>query len=402
MNHPPQQSPRVTIKLMPDPNPWDDAAALPRMRLPSLLLLSFVVIACAVFPAAPAPAPLYTLAMLVVCAGAQIIFVRSIGAAVLSAAVFLCGTLGGSLVGGTTLLCLLTALAFGSFLITVARSPWLMFIPVTAYAVSFLLCGDILTAALSLITLPAAGMLAYTTMKNSGRVGVICATSFMFGLLCLFAFAIGYYRQSGALSFSGIMQTLAQVREELIVTLQQDEYMERLRQMLAEQSSSEQPDMTALVRTAVELVFNLLPAIAVLLCNLIALAAQTLCNRTYIGSGMPAYVTQSSQLFIMSIPSAVLFFICAPVSLFTLGSTMATAVMLNIAVILLPPMCIVGFFKTVADLHRHASPFTVLLLVAGIICAPGALILCLAISGALTTIVRPIIAHMLLKNNRDA
>lgn len=402
MNQSPQQSPRVTIKLMPDPNPWDDAAALPRMRLPSLLLLSFVVIACAVFPAAPAPAPLYTLAMLVVCAGAQIIFVRSIGAAVLSAAVFLCGTLGGSLVDGTTLLCLLTALAFGSFLITVARSPWLMFIPVTAYAVSFLLCGDILTAALSLITLPAAGMLAYTTMKNSGRVGVICATSFMFGLLCLFAFAIGYYRQSGALSFSGIMQTLAQVREELIVTLQQDEYMERLRQMLAEQSSSEQPDMTALVRTAVELVFNLLPAIAVLLCNLIALAAQTLCNRTYIGSGMPAYVTQSSQLFIMSIPSAVLFFICAPVSLFTLGSTMATAVMLNIAVILLPPMCIVGFFKTVADLHRHASPFTVLLLVAGIICAPGALILCLAISGALTTIVRPIIAHMLLKNNRDA
>lgn len=395
----------MKIALIPDPNPWEDADAHARLRLPSALLLSLILIACAVYLTVPAPSTAYTVVMLAVCIGTQLLFVHAKGAAVgvglLSAIVFVCGSLFGGMAGGTFALCLLTTLAFGAFVITTTPTRLLVLVPAVAYFVAWPLCGSALTAALALLALPAAGLLAYCTMKNTGRVGTVCATSFMLGLCAVLVFAVAWYRHHGSISFDALMDSLMQVREELITLMQGDDYTALLRDMLKERGLSEHIDAAALIRVSVELIFNLLPALVVLSCNLFAFAAQTLCNRAYVGSGMPSLVTRTSQLFIMSIPSGIIFIVCGAVSLFTMGATQATAVMLNVALILLPPMCIVGFFKTVADLHNHASPFTVLLIVAGIICAPGALVLCLAFSGALTTVIRPLITRMLLQQQKN-
>lgn len=422
MNQSTQQNPRVLIRIAPDVNPWDEPDTLPALRLPRRLLLALIVIACAVYPTAAELHPIYTLAMLLVCALAQLVFVRSIMAAVLSLVVLALGSIA-SVSIGVSALCVLTALSLGAYLITLLRSLRLIALPLAAYAIAFFLCRDPLLAALSLASLPAAGLLAHTTMKNTGRVGVICATSAALGITALVAFSVAFYRLHGEINAEALRTALETFREQAVTHLTDSPLTEALEQFwswameamerltppgrvpsgsLAEQWGFVPFDRAAFSADLVNAAFAALPALLVLTSNFLALSAQTLCHHAYIGSGMSRLATRTAALFVMSVPSAIIFMVCGVITMFTGGESVASAAIHNVTYILFPPMCLIGFFKTVGDLRRQAKPFVIVIIAVAAVIAPYALLLWLALSGAFATLMRPLVTRMILEGQQKS
>ena len=80
---------------------------------------------------------------------------------------------------------------------------------------------------------------------------------------------------------------------------------------------------------------------------------------------------------------------------------MATAVFENLRLVLLPGMCLVGAFKLGADFQRGISKIWIVIMIGAAILAPSMLILCVSISGAIATLMRPIVARILLNQPKD-
>lgn len=394
MNQSPK-APRVTFQIVADPNPWADALTLPRLSLPGTLLLSLFVLACAVYPLA-ASSGAYTLAMLIACAVVYLAVVRSLLPSLAALALFLVGTTVAGPGGGALSLCTLCTVSIGAYLICTVRSWWLISVPALAYGCALLICGDALLGSLSLIAFPAAGILAYSIMQNSGRVGTICATSAVLGLCAVFGLALLWYREHGVISWNELMTLLVDVREELILALQESDQLALLQQSLDELNAGKTIDAASLVRSVVETAFLLIPAIAVTTFNLFGYVAQMSCTRAFVGTSMKQLMTRVSQLFILSVPAAIVFLICTVATLFSDSATLGGAVIANLFVILLPGMCLVGIFKLIADARRRISPLMIVLAVAALIFAPQFLILGLALSGAATTLLRPLLTRMML------
>jgi hypothetical protein len=62
-------------------------------------------------------------------------------------------------------------------------------------------------------------------------------------------------------------------------------------------------------------------------------------------------------------------------------------------------MCLVGIYKLIADARNRFSPLMLLLVVAALLFAPAFLILGLALSGAMTTLLRPLFTRMMLMSH---
>jgi hypothetical protein len=113
---------------------------------------------------------------------------------------------------------------------------------------------------------------------------------------------------------------------------------------------------------------------------------------------MKPLLSRTAQLFILSVPSAVIYMFCFVVTLFSGASNMFIAVVHNLLIILLPAMTLIGIFKLAGDLKNGVSRLWMLILVGCAIIAPYMLILCISFSGALTTLTRPLITRMILKS----
>ncbi len=398
MNNAPNQ-PRPLIRFIADPNPWDDEAALPRLRLPATLLLALLVLACAVY--LPTYSPLYTYVMLAVCIVTYLALVRSVAACAVAVLVFLPSAWLGGLAGGVYALCLLVTVSIGAYLVCTVRSYRLLVIPVLAYAIALLISRDAMLAVLAVLAMPAAGVLAHATMKNSGRVASVSLCAAMLALCAAFGLSLLWYRSFGAISLGDIRATLDTLRDQIILTWEQDEYAELVEQWLASHPFGDTVTTSTFIHFAVNTAFSLLPAMAVLALNLVSFAAQVTCTNAFVGTGLPMMATRSARLFVLSVPSAVIFLIAGVVSLFSSGTTVFSALMLNLTLILLPPMCIVGAYKLAADFRSRVSPLTVILLIAAVLFAPALLIFGVAVSGAVTTLVRPLVTRLVLERMRE-
>ncbi len=393
MNQTPQQPPRVTIRLVPDPNPWENKSALPHLPLPIVWVLSLLVIAFASYHPLFAPSQVHTAILLTACALCLALVARSITASVFALIFFLFGFLFGGLAGATYVVCLLMTVSIGAYLCCVCRSKYLTIIPTASYLTCLVWTQDPLLSLLSLMAFPAALVLSRATMKNDGRVSAITATSFSLGLCLVAGLTLVWCRENAVVSFSSIISALDGVRDEWIATLQQPQYTELLQQSLQEQNLTLDMEVSLLIRAVIELLF---PALAVIFVNLLCFAAQLICIRSFGSTGMKQLITHSSQLFIMSIPAALIYLICAIACLFLSNQPLVFAVMQNLQLILLPGLCLIGIYKLIADMRKKISPFRVLFLAFIGTCAPFLLVLGLAISGAITTLLRPFITRALL------
>lgn len=396
-------SPTAAFRILPDPNPWDHKDTLPRPAVFSAVLLALLATAAGVYlplvcsgylTAHPAVADAAVPVMAVACLFYLLFAARSVSTLLCAVLTFsVAGTLGGT-AAGVAAVALFFSVAIGAFLLTTVRRPWLLaIVPTAAFLLTFLLCREPTPAVLALLPWPAAGLLAYSTMGNQGRLTAICTTSVMLGLCVCLAAALLYYRSHGAIRWEELLQKLDEARQNVIRTLENSETAGQLSSRLAELGYNVNQTIEALVN----LIYHLLPALAISAVNFMAYSAQLLLTCTYRGLKLPGLVTRSAQLFVMSVPSAVLYLLCTLVSFFTSDLTMFGAVTENIRLILLPGLCVVGFWKLLADLRRRPSPFLIILIVVGIFVAPAILILCLSISGAVATLMRRILAQLFLR-----
>jgi hypothetical protein len=397
MNQKPTPTPNVQVQYIPDPNPWETLDRIPHIPVVGGVLLSLLVVACAAYQLPFALPTFYTLPLLIACILALLFVMRSVAVGVAVGILFVGGYLFGgfSLPFGLALICPIMVMGLGAFLISTYRSKWLVLIPLASYITAFVMCGDPWMSIISLTAFPAAGMLAYQTMRNERRVGVICTTSLIYGLCMACGYVLLLLLQNGSVSLAEMVRELDAVREEVIALILQTE---PLMQMLENTYKELGVNVREVVVSLVNLMFNLLPGMVIVLINLMAYTAQLLCTRAYVGTGMKALATKTAQLFILSVFSGVVYLFCFVVTLFSGASNMFMAVIHNLLLVLLPGMTLVGVFKLAADLKNGISRLWLLILIACAIFAPYMLILCISFSGALATLTRPFVTRMILKN----
>ena len=247
--------------------------------------------------------------------------------------------------------------------------------------------------------MPAAGILAHQTMRNQSRVSVICMTSLLYGLCFAFGFVLLAFRTNGFVSIAEMVAALEATREEIIaITLGSEPIM----QMLDKTYEGLGVNVRDVVVSTVNLLFNLLPGMAIVLVNVLTYTAQLMCTCAYVGTGVKPLLSRTAQLFILSVPAGLIYLLCFLITLFSGASNMFTALVQNLLVILLPGMTLVGIFKLAGDLKRGTSRLWLFIMIACAVFFPYMLILCIAFSGAMTTLTRPLVTRMMLKmKNND-
>ena len=398
MNKTPE--PNVQIRAIVDPNPWDTPDTLPKFHPVGATLLSLFLVAATLYHPALTPHSAYTVVLLGACILVLAAIVRSLMVGIVSTVLFAGGYLLGMLLGAdpltvaTPVLASIVAIGIGAFLLTACRSKALYLIPFVVYGAALLISRDYLTAALTLVPFPAMGILAYCIMQNRPRVWSICLTSFMYGLCLVFVLALSYYRTAGSITFAELFRALELSREPAIEALLS--YEPYTAAMATLYKDVDVPIRT-IATTQLEFVFNILPALIIGACNLLAYTAQLMCVQTYASAGMAELMTKASQLFVHSILSAIIYVVCFVVAIFPSEMTMFGAVVYNLLLILLPGMALIGVYKLVGDIRRGMSKIWLFILIGCAIFQPMMLGFCISFSGALTTLTRPLIARMLLK-----
>ncbi len=400
MNATPRENPPIQFKIFSDPNPWEGEKAAPKLHPIGCILLSLFIIAAGAYNPLFTPPAFYTLPLFVVCLLVLFALVRSIPAGIVAAILFLSAhsigtlTLGDGMPLGTFVLSSIVSIGIGAFLITVCRSKWLLIVPVLAYAAAFAMSRDALLSLLALIPFPAMGILAHNTMGNRSRVSSICLTSFMYGLFVLAGGALLLYRAGVVLSWDFLVDTMSTAREQSIAFLLADEtFMTAMQMTFADAGVS----ADVIIRTYVELIFNVLPALIVCTFNLIGYAAQLMCVRSYRNVGMKELETHTARLFILSAFSGLVFLICGVVSIWPGEMTSFGALCYNLLFILMPGMLIIGVYKLIGDLRQGGSRLWLFILIACALFMPYMLLYCLSFSGALATLTRPLMLRMIAK-----
>lgn len=389
--------PNIQIKHIPDPNPWETLEVIPRLPVAGGVLLSLLLVACAAYQPSFLPQPAYTIPLLIACILALVTVVRSVAVGMACGALFVGGYVFGgfSLETGLALLCPIFVMGLGAYLIATYRSKWLALVPAGAYTLAFVLCGNPIVALISLISFPAAGILAHQTMRNQSRVSAICMTSLLYAICITFGYVLLLFLQNGSVSLQELAAALDPMREEITTLMLESE---PLVQMLDKAYAGVGVSARDVIVSIVNLTFNLLPAMVITLINLMAFSAQLMCARAFVGTNMSSLLSRSAQLFILSVPSGMVYMFCFLVTMFSSASNMFTAATQNFLLILLPGMALIGMLKLVSDIKHGVSRFWILILVGCAVIAPSMLILVISFSGALTTITRPLITRMILKN----
>lgn len=399
MNNSP--SPTIKVQVIPDPNPWEDREAAPRLPLPAVLVLALAVLCGAAYPALIGTLPFLWVPVFAVCALCLLRVVRGIIPLLMAALIFLAGLLVGSPALGTALLGVLTAVALTALLITLTRSNWLLLLPVIAYALAWGLSGSYELALLALLPFPAAAALAWGTMKNDRRVSVICATAIALLVCVLLAIAAYWYEVEHELTMESYVRAFEAIRVQAAAEFAKAPETPEINAMLQEMGYPF--TIEDVYDTVITVLMVLMPALLTVLCSIFAYAAQLLCVRSYAGCGVPRMMTRTAQLFVLSVPAGLISAFCSIVlfihvllsMFFTVQAGLFIIVLINLQLILLPGTCVVGAWKLYADFRRRPSIFVAITVVISAVLMPMMLLISLSLSGAFTTVVRPLIAKML-------
>ena len=268
-----------------------------------------------------------------------------------------------SFIPATIVVAALFATGNGALLLATAprkTMTWLPLIPLIALGLSVPLSSQPLLALACLAPFPAAVALAFGTRSSADiskkdgltRVGVLCAVSLCAGLAVLGVAAILLSRSLGELSLPALSDWL----EGLRLTLS-EELMDMYAQ-LAQMTNSGDLVTEAQALNAINSLFNILPAMVVVVCNLFAALAQVL---LFCGLSVFGYADSLKgrvQLFRMSLVSDVVFLLSWVVLLIASlasadASTLPGTVANNIAMILQPGLALCGILRLLRLLMRN-------------------------------------------------
>ncbi len=394
-------------------NPWSDQGSIPKVATRHILLAAVACFVCA--QSLPLCANEWVaLGVLAFLFAYVAIAVRSPLAVtlVLVTAVAAVMVGGGSFAFGAIFLSLAVGVFTCAYLITVVRLPYLvLLLPFAAGAVSYLLGCDLTVCLLSLAFLPAAALLAVATVKGCDRTSAICYTiagmlaSVIVVLLILVYQEYGHIGRSAIVGYidtlrNGTIQALAMLRDEILAPMSQtaqdaatQEAYERFASLMNDEMLTE----------VVSLIFNILPAIAVVLCSIVAYEAQGMLNATYYATGLRQVITPASRIFTMSVTSALIYLLTFILTLFIPSSSMVSAVVQNICLMLLPGFCVLGVQSALLSLAQSKGGMRVFLLIffgSMLCCYTGGALYIMAMWGAYGRLMQALRNKLLEKMNQ--
>ncbi len=397
-------------------NPWIDRESIPKVAPRHIVLAAIACFVCAL--CLPLCANEWiALGVLAILFAYVAIAVRSPIAVTLVLVTAVAAVIvgGGSFTVGAVFLAVAVGTATCAYLITVVRLPYLvLLLPFAAGMLAFLLGSDVLVCLLSLAFLPAAALLAIATVKGSDRTTAICYT--IAGLLVslVAVLLIPVYQEYGHVGRSAIVGYVDTLRNGALQTLVllRNELLETMSQAVQDAATQEAYDSLAMLMSdemlsdLVSIAFNILPAMAVVVCSIVAYEAQGMLNAVYYNTGLRQVVTPASRVFTMSVTSAVIYLLTFILSLVIPSSSMISAAVQNICLMLLPGFCVLGIQSAFVSLARAKGGMRVFLLIffgSMLCCYTGGVLYIVAMWGAYGRIMQGLRHKMLekLNQNRD-
>ncbi|MBQ7346810.1 MAG: DUF2232 domain-containing protein [Clostridia bacterium] len=275
-----------------------------------------------------------------------------------------------------------------AYLFTTLKMAYLaLLLPIAGFAVAFAVTRDWRVSLFSFSFLPAGLLLSLATVKGKNRTSAICfaEVGFLISVLVLIAFLI--YDATGGLGRGQILAYINGIRDGITQEFLsvRDEFLKIAAEVSNEQSKAVAEMFASMFsEDVVAQIFNLLPAVTVVVCSILAFESQLLLGVTYFNTGLSALLPREARIFTMSVTAAVLYTLSFLVMLFAPTTSMAVAVIQNVCLILLPGFAILGVQSLVMTIARARGAMRVLFvfLVFAMLCCSGGGLYLLAMWGA--------------------
>lgn len=373
MNREPQENEMI--------NPWEARAKLPSVPARRTAITVAVCFICA-FGLPFCSYEAVALGMLAVLFAYVVYAARAPFSVVLIlTTAFLAVTLTADFSIGAMLLTLVVGTSAGAYLFTVLKRSYVFaLVTVLAAAVVYAVTRDLRTAMLSLSFLPAAMLLAIATLLGKKRTTAICFA--VAGLLVslLIGMSLAVRDSVGVLNANAIREYFNAMRDQIIAALNTTvaPMLEQMEALAVDEQSRAVYEMFYSMYgpegmdSLVKQLFNVLPALTVILCMIIGFEAQLLLNASYKTSGLSAVLTKDARVFTMSVTASVIYAVTFFLKLFIpVGGSLAGAVIQNICLILLPGLCVIGIqhlLFTLIGMRARSGFFFVLILAVAACC----------------------------------
>ncbi|MBQ9113064.1 MAG: DUF2232 domain-containing protein [Clostridia bacterium] len=240
-------------------------------------------------------------------------------------------------------------------------SPFWWGLPIIPFAASLFLAGNAAGVVASVATLPCALMLAYSAKKKLDRVGTVCRVSFGICAIIAISFLISVYSVYGKISLEAARTLIDELRAEVTSTL-----ISATDRMADLMNSTDIPvgDLSAYVESTVSSVFNLLPAMIIVISNIISYIIHSLFLSIYSTTDEERKEMLPMLGFEMSLISAFVYLISLILAFVLVSDGLALwgAAAENIMLILAPGLIItaLGALKMITA-HKGPSCFGTLI-----------------------------------------
>lgn len=264
-----------------------------------------------------------------------------------------------SVIPAATSIALIAAIALGALalsIVTPRQVAWMPLVPILAYAITLVLCQDVVAAFACLLPLPAAWALSFATRRSAERedgptrVGSICIAALALTASVVALLALSLYRALGSLSPETITGALEAVREQAIVWITSVELpadtSEELRALFSRENAEWMVNAT----------INLLPGYVIAAVNVLVAIAQLLLQASLVSFGCGESLSDRVRVFRMSAISCAVFAIAYIATLIGNGGEVSTlwgTVAQNVYVILLPGLAFAGLLRLLAGITRR-------------------------------------------------
>lgn len=271
--------------------------------------------------------------------------------------------------------------------------------PVAAYFISVVLIDCFATSAVAFVPLAVALALYYAVSNNLHKVSAICHMSAAMLIFICGIVAIRYVALHGtdlALAKESIetfRETLTDLTAKMLMAVAGE---------LSEVAEISMTDATELATVSVNAMFNLLPAIIVIIANVAAFFTHSMMVSTLFSEKAPSPTLKNMMLFDMSLISAIVFLITSILGLIFIKADVSAWLVTaeNVSMILMPGMILTAIMMLrgiTATQKGCASSLIYFGIIFSMLYVPTVMLPIVSLVGAVTVILNNIAKHNLLK-----
>lgn len=271
--------------------------------------------------------------------------------------------------------------------------------PVAAYFISVVLIDGFATSAVAFVPLAVALALYYAVSNNLHKVSAICHMSAAMLIFICGIVAIRYVALHGtdlALAKESIetfRETLTDLTAKMLMAVAGE---------LSEVAEISMTDATELATVSVNAMFNLLPAIIVIIANVAAFFTHSMMVSTLFSEKAPSPTLKNMMLFDMSLISAIVFLITSILGLIFIKADVSAWLVTaeNVSMILMPGMILTAIMMLrgiTATQKGCASSIIYFGIIFSMLYVTTVMLPIVSLVGAVTVILNNIAKHNLLK-----